>query len=299
MFDQNIKFSLIICTLNRTNILKKCLHSISLSKYKNLEIIVVDQSQNSSTKALVLNELTLNIKYIYIEKKGLSNARNIAIKHSTGNYIALIDDDAYYDEYYFWEAYECIKRKMNSKLVYSGFIFDNLKNQPFCKYKSIKNRFKFNVIDVFKFAPSAGLIFPKTLFSECGYFDTMFGCGSYFGSSEETDLLLRALKRHYIVQYNENMKLNHPILQTSDYNSLYSVNYKKVASYAFGTGALIRKHICGRFFVPILYTFVLLSLKKLIKLLIHRRSEDYYVAISFIKGFVSYKKMVKTINHLY
>lgn len=299
MFDHNIKFSLIICTLNRTNILKKCLHSISLSKYKNIEIIVVDQSQNSSTKELVLKQLKMNIKYIHIDKKGLSNARNIALKYSTGNYIALIDDDAYYDEYYFLEAYKAIKQDMNCKLIYSGFIFDNLKNQPFCKYKSIKNILKFNVIDVFKFAPSAGLIFPKTLFSECGYFDTMFGCGSYFGSSEETDLLLRALKSHYIVQYNENMKLNHPILQTSDYNSLCSVNYKKVASYAFGTGAVIRKHICGRFFVPILYTFVLFSLKKIIKFFIQRRSEDYYVLISFIKGFVYYNKMVKTINHLY
>lgn len=88
--------SLLICTLNREELLTRCVESLLGQTYHNIEIIIVDQSDIPSI--LFLNNI--RIKYIHINEYGLSNARNIGLEFCHGKWVALIDDDAVYSDNY-------------------------------------------------------------------------------------------------------------------------------------------------------------------------------------------------------
>ena len=95
-----MKFSLIIGTLNRCRELEICLESLRKQVFRDFEVIIIDQSINDSTQQLANGYQDLNIIYEHVDFMGLSKARNYALKMAHGDYFALIDDDAYYDERY-------------------------------------------------------------------------------------------------------------------------------------------------------------------------------------------------------
>ena len=89
-----MKFSIVICTLNRPIILEKCVDSILKQTFENYEIIIIDQSNDYNK---LTEQKSDKIIYKHIKQKGLSNARNVAIKIASGNYFCLMDDDAEYE----------------------------------------------------------------------------------------------------------------------------------------------------------------------------------------------------------
>ena len=61
--------------------------------YKDMEIIVVDDGSTDNTGEILKRQYGSKIKYIYQENRGLSAARNLGIKLSSGQFIALLDAD--------------------------------------------------------------------------------------------------------------------------------------------------------------------------------------------------------------
>lgn len=71
--------SLIMPTLNRYDDIYLLMDSLENQTYKNFELIVVDQNDNSKVKEIVDKYIDkLDIKYIKSSKKGLSYNRNVA-----------------------------------------------------------------------------------------------------------------------------------------------------------------------------------------------------------------------------
>lgn len=91
--------SVLICTRNRTEHLRRCLDSISESRRRPGEIVVVDQSTDDSTADLVSSSRysLFPIRYYRIGSIGHTRARNIGIKVSRGEIIAFTDDDCLVD----------------------------------------------------------------------------------------------------------------------------------------------------------------------------------------------------------
>lgn len=88
--------SIVVCTYNRSEFLKKCLDTIinETSGYSNIEVIVVDNASKDNTKELVAKYAAVGVNYIYESNQGLSFARNIAFKKAKGCWVAYVDDDA-------------------------------------------------------------------------------------------------------------------------------------------------------------------------------------------------------------
>jgi len=85
------KYSVIIITADRHDILKNCLDKLfEFEINKRSDIIVVDASKNN-----FIYERINQIKYVKIDpsEKGFSNQRNIGIKNASTPYIIFIDDD--------------------------------------------------------------------------------------------------------------------------------------------------------------------------------------------------------------
>ncbi len=92
------KVSVIIPIFNGEKYIKRCLNNINNQTLKDLEIIIINDASKDNTKNILLNldkSLYKNdIKIIHLEKnKGLSNARNVGMEYSIGEYIQFIDVD--------------------------------------------------------------------------------------------------------------------------------------------------------------------------------------------------------------
>ena len=83
--------TVVICTRDRTDLLKNALEAILALDYPNREIIVIDNAPaNSSTAELVAR---LPVRYVKEERPGLDWARNRGIAEASHEIIAFTDDD--------------------------------------------------------------------------------------------------------------------------------------------------------------------------------------------------------------
>lgn len=99
--------SVIIPIFNVEKYLRKCIDSVLIQSYKNLQIILVDDGSTDGSSKICDEYAELDNRILVIHKKngGLSSARNAGLKVATGNYITFLDSDDYvsstaYDELY-------------------------------------------------------------------------------------------------------------------------------------------------------------------------------------------------------
>lgn len=90
------KVTIVTPTWNSDKYICETINSVLQQTYKNWEMIIVDNGSTDNTLKIVNNfmEKDNRIKlYRLYQNKGASFARNIAIKNSTGRYIAYLDSD--------------------------------------------------------------------------------------------------------------------------------------------------------------------------------------------------------------
>lgn len=91
--------SLIICTYNRNTLLVDTITCALQQDYKNLEILVIDQTEQHDKETLeYLSEIASRIHYIFLETPSLTKARNVGLQNAKGNIIIFIDDDTLFDQ---------------------------------------------------------------------------------------------------------------------------------------------------------------------------------------------------------
>lgn len=89
-----MKTSIIICTKDREEDIKKAIGSIANQMHLPDELIVVDAGTNPSLQSELKALIPDRIKFIYINSTpGLTRQRNIGIKHCSSDIIMFIDDD--------------------------------------------------------------------------------------------------------------------------------------------------------------------------------------------------------------
>lgn len=91
-----ILVSIVICTYNRSRLLKKCLDSLLPQLLEEIEIIVIDNNSTDETANITKEYLSSykNIRYVFEKNTGLSYARNRGIEESKSDWILYLDDDA-------------------------------------------------------------------------------------------------------------------------------------------------------------------------------------------------------------
>tara|TARA_B100001250_G_scaffold149451_1_gene128044 strand:+ start:40828 stop:41721 length:894 start_codon:yes stop_codon:yes gene_type:complete len=122
-----MKISAVIPTKNRGYDLVKAVESIYNQLRKPDELIIVDQSDNDSSKTLV-NKLNLpeSISLIYIHDrsiKGLVDAKYHSLKYAKFDIISFLEDDIVLEEDYFREIYNTFK--LNSKILGCSGVITN------------------------------------------------------------------------------------------------------------------------------------------------------------------------------
>ncbi len=91
------RISVVVCSYNGAHTLAETLAGIEGLAYPDYEVIVVNDGSSDATDEIARR---FGVRLINTENRGLSSARNTAMKAATGEIVAYIDDDAYPDPHW-------------------------------------------------------------------------------------------------------------------------------------------------------------------------------------------------------
>lgn len=88
-------FSVVVPTVQRTELLLRCLSAIVEGTFADFEILVVDQSPDDSTRRTLRDRFggDSRIRYLHSRVTGAARARNLGCLHAKGTILAFVDDD--------------------------------------------------------------------------------------------------------------------------------------------------------------------------------------------------------------
>src|SRR5512147_2834293 len=89
--------SILVCTRNRPEDLRRCLDSIFANSFTDYELLVVDQSDDGTTADYLGGITDPRLRWIPTDSRGLARARNIAIQNAQTGLLAFTDDDCICD----------------------------------------------------------------------------------------------------------------------------------------------------------------------------------------------------------
>lgn len=122
MRDKDYKISVIVPMYNAENSISRCVNSLIMQSYTNLEIILVDNHSGDSTYDIAkkLEQQDGRIKVYQCDVQGPGAARNCGLEHVSGEFVAFIDSDDYLER----DAYSRVIRQIQeseSDIVLFGY----------------------------------------------------------------------------------------------------------------------------------------------------------------------------------
>lgn len=160
LLKESPKVSVVIPTLNRYTYLHDVLKDLETQDYSNFEVIVVDQSEPFNSE--FYKNYNLDINLIRQEEKALWLARNTAVKHATGDLIALSEDDVRIASNWISSHLKCLD--FFDSEVSAGVFYPEGQQIP-------KDRSYFALAS--QFATGNAMLY-KTVFTSVGLFDRQF-----------------------------------------------------------------------------------------------------------------------------
>jgi glycosyltransferase involved in cell wall biosynthesis len=130
--------SVIVNCHNGEKYLANCIKSILNQRFRNFEIIFWDNCSSDSSKKIINGFKDKRIKKFFSTKfVKLYSARNQAVKKSNGKYLSFLDVDDLWKSNKLSEQIKVLKKKKDIKIVYSNYIYHNVKKRKkFLKFKS-------------------------------------------------------------------------------------------------------------------------------------------------------------------
>ena len=106
--------SVVVCTRDRPDHIKKCLECLECLEYPNFEVVVVDNAPTTDVVKDMVKEHAYGgarFRYCIESRPGLSWARNAGIAVATSDIIAFLDDDDEPDKYWLAEIVSRLRSK--------------------------------------------------------------------------------------------------------------------------------------------------------------------------------------------
>lgn len=125
----NFLISVIMPIYNVDSYLKESLESVvsqDINFFKNIEIILVDDGSTDNSSNICkkyTNTFPNNVRYIYQENCGVSNARNVGLSLARGDYIHFFDGDDIISKDFYSKSIDFLEKHKNVDFVASKLMF--------------------------------------------------------------------------------------------------------------------------------------------------------------------------------
>ncbi len=236
---KNLRFSLVIATLQDEGELESCLASmVDLGGRLSFEVIVVDQNKDNHLESVV-NRFSnqLDIVHIRVDFVGASRARNVGAQAARGQWLGFPDDDCQF----FPDTLAEVERLAcdTALQVITGQTVDECGAPNVLRWKSEETLF--DRWNMFGCLTEATLFIRRDVFLQVKGFDPYFGPGAAFPAAEGMDLMNRLFTAFGDVGacYSPRIRMRHPT-KIPPWNQ-WAV--KRFYQYAKGDGALIAKSL--------------------------------------------------------
>lgn len=223
-----MKYTFLLCTLNRKDLMMEAVKSLLAQTYTDFEILVIDQSTEQIPE---MENMDLRIVYYHSDKLGLSYNRNVGISLAKGEFICLMDDDATYTPQTL-ENIECSLRETGADIL-CGKMLDS-KTGKISLHGMKERKIGITSNNIMEYCSSPSLVIRKKYAQE--KFDEQFGVGTHWGCGEEVDLVLRCIYKGAKVIFDPQVVVYHPAVIKEQ------LKIEKAIAYSLGYGAVCAKH---------------------------------------------------------
>ena len=236
--------TVVVCTCDRPRELARAVASVLRNQYPGFELMVVDQSSDSSTEEAVReSQADPRLRYVRSEARGLSAARNLGIACARGEMIACTDDDCETAPDWLSRMAAALRHDDRTAVVFgnvrpgahdraAGFVMGYRWDGPFLA-RSIRDYHRADGI-------SGCMGLRRSAWERLGGFDELLGAGAPFPAAEEMDFAIRALLAGFCVYATPEVEVVHYGFRSWDEAR------GKIYGYLYGIGAMIAKHLkCG------------------------------------------------------
>jgi hypothetical protein len=280
------KVSVIILNYNGKGLIVNCLHSLGRQRFRDFEVIVVDNG-SSDGSILEINEflknsrIISNTKLILLDKNlGFTGGNIEGLKYCSGKYIVLLNNDTVVDENWLFELVRAVEAQPDigicaSKLItYGTNVIDSAGDGYAASLKGFKrgegeDSKRFSQQEYVFGACGGAVLYRREMLDEIGFLDEDF-----FLIHEDTDLNFRAQLAGWKVLYVPAAVVYHKVRSSIGHMS------DKAIYYTLRNSELVRiKNIPISLFLNCMPVFILGIVSEFLYFAIkHRRLGLYFKA---------------------
>lgn len=223
-------FSLVLATVGRDRELYRLFDTLCAQTHQDFDTIIVDQNDDDRIEKLIAQYGSrLKLRHVRAEKRGHAKANNIGLQYATGELIGFPDDDCWYPA----DLFERVDRMFQKHPELGGVSGREITG----KWHSQPGRM--DLINLWKRHISFALFYRKSLIEGLRFDESLgVGAGTRWGSGEETDYLIRAMRRGRVL-YDPSLVVGHPEWAAAPYSEPIR---RKAKSYGVGMGHVLRMH---------------------------------------------------------
>ncbi len=192
----NKLLTIVILVIDQDKKLFKLIDTLSNSSYKNIEIIIVDNSGELNVSELIKRKFP-KINLFKMPRNVGIFGYNIGFTNSKGKYVVVLDDDCAIEKSTLEQIVEYFDRQKKEV----GILTFNVCN-PFTKRYEYSH-YNLKSLIVSSFAGGA-CAFRRDIFEKIGYYDD-----SFFLWGHEDDLALRAMDKGYKIHFVKDIIIEH------------------------------------------------------------------------------------------
>jgi GT2 family glycosyltransferase len=215
-FSQLPSLSVVICTRERPNDLRRCLTALQRAIPRPFEIITVDNAPTSGETQLVAKEFP-EFRYVLEPRPGLDWARNRGLLEAKGAIVAFVDDDVVVSERWAGMLMQAFARNPAAAAVTGLIAAYELETEsqahfelhsgfgrglvPFWVHHPIGGGMPWQALATGSLGSGANMAFRREVFDRIGLFLPQLDCGTRTEGGGDLEILYRTLKHGFPIAY--------------------------------------------------------------------------------------------------
>jgi glycosyltransferase involved in cell wall biosynthesis len=279
--DRVVPVSVVVCTRDRPDDLRRCLDSVAALDPRPAEVIVVDQSSTPSLAPAG----ELPIRHHAMKERGASRARTLGLALARSEIIAFLDDDCVVATTWAADVAAAFASHPDSGLIFGAVVAAGsevdayVPTYPIARERRLKGRMSAHTAH----GIGAAMYLRASTASVVGGFDSRLGPGSEFRNSEDWDYTFRALACGVVITETPSVVVEH--FGARPYSDGSAARLLRASAYSHGAvhAKLLR---CRDWIAIVLMTTEVVTLVGLLRPLnmLRRRPTNAARLVMYLRG---------------